>query len=385
MASNTVVVLGGGTGGLAAARRLRRKLRPQDRVILIERDLKYCFAPSFLWVMSGLRRSEQITVDLGVLRSHGIEVVETEVKNIDISSRRVNTGNGQIGYDRLLIALGAQLAPDQMPGFTEAAHDVYTLKGAESAAIALRQFEGGRLVVAVSSQPYKCPAAPYETALLAEAVLRRRGLRDETSIDIYTPDPFPMTTAGPVLGDALTAMLHERGIGTHFEQAPTNIIAERHQLAFKDNEPVDFDLLLGVPPHVAPKALADTRLIAPNGFVAVDSATMATSAEGVYAVGDATTISIADNKSLPKAGVFAHAQGDAVADRMVAELNGQEPTATFTGKGSCFVEMGNGRAAFATGDFYAPDGPQIHLRRPGRHWHLAKVALEKRWMRQCAN
>lgn len=50
--------------------------------------------------------------------------------------------------------------------------------------------------------------------------------------------------------------------------------------------------------------------------------------------------------------------------------------------GACFVELGDGRAAFATGNFYAPDGPQIRLRRAGRHWHLAKVAFEKYWMRR---
>ncbi len=385
MATNTVAILGGGTGGLAASRRLRRKLEPHDRVVLVDRDLHYRFAPSFLWVMTGLRRPAQITGDLGGLRRHGIEVVEAEVKGVDPAARMVSTGNGEVEYDRLVIALGAQQAPDALPGFAEAAHDVYTLAGATSAAEALREFDGGDLVVAVSSQPYKCPAAPYETALLAESVLRRRGVRDRASIEIYTPDPFPMATAGRVLGDALSAMLHERGIGTHFEQTPSHIDRDRGEVVFASGQRVGYDLLLGVPPHLAPGALADTGLVAANGFVTVDPATLATSAEGVYAIGDATTIPIAGDKFLPKAGVFAHTQGDVVADRILAELDGREPEATFNGKGSCFVEMGDGRAAFATGDFYAPGAPDIRLRRPGRHWHLAKVALEKHWFRRWVN
>lgn len=382
MATNTVVILGAGTGGLAAARRLRRKLNPHDRVVLIERDLQYRFDPSFLWVMAGLRRPEQITADLGGLRRRGIEIVESEVKGIHPSAQTVDTGQGEVGYDRLLIALGAQLAPDKFPGFTDAAHDVYTLEGAASAGQALREFEGGNLVVSVSSQPYKCPAAPYETALLAETVLRQEGVRDRSTIDIYTPDPFPMATAGPVLGGALTEMLHERGIGTHFEQPPTHIDPDQRELVLSDDQSVGFDLLLGVPPHVAPESLSATELTAGSGFVEVDPATLVTAAEGVYAIGDATTIPIAGGKFLPKAGVFAHAQGDVVADRIVAELGGQEPTATFDGKGSCFVEMGDGIAAFATGDFYAGDAPEVNLRKPGRRWHLAKVALEKYWMRR---
>jgi len=385
MATNTVAILGGGTGGLAAARRLRRNLKPHDRVVLIERDLHYRFAPSFLWVMTGLRRPERITGDLGGLRRHGIEVVEAEVKGVDLAARTVSTGNGEIGYDRLVIALGAQQTPDALRGFAEAAHDVYTLAGAMSAGEELREFDGGDLVIAVSSQPYKCPAAPYETALLAESVLRERGVRDRASIDIYTPEPFPMATAGRVLGDALTAMLHERGIGTHFEQPLSHIDPDGRELALAGGEHVGFDLLLGVPPHLAPDALADTGFVAPSGFVSVDPATLATRAEGVYAIGDVTTIPIAGDKFLPKAGVFAHAQGDVVADRIIAELDGRVPDATFNGKGSCFVEMGDSRAAFATGDFYAPDAPDIRLRRPGRHWHLAKVALEKHWLRRWVN
>jgi sulfide:quinone oxidoreductase len=354
-------------------------------VVLIERDLRYRFAPSFLWVMAGSRRPEQITTDLGRLRRHGIEVVETEVKGLDTVARTVHTEDGEIGYDRLVIALGAQQSPEMLPGFAESAHDVYTLEGASSAGRALREFGGGQVVIAVSSQPYKCPAAPYETALLAEAVLRQQGVRDRSSIDIHTPDPFPMATAGPILGDALTAMLTERGIGTHFDHPPERIDAANRELLCAAGERVGFDLLLGVPPHTAPEALALTQLVAANGFVEVDPVTLATSTEGVYAVGDTTTIPIAQNKSLPKAGVFAHAQGDIVADRIVSELEGRAPTATFNGKGSCFVEMGHGRAAFATGDFYATDAPDIHLRRPGRHWHLAKVALEKHWIRRWAN
>lgn len=82
---------------------------------------------------------------------------------------------------------------------------------------------------------------------------------------------------------------------------------------------------------------------------------------------------------LPKAGVFAHAQGEVVADRIVDELAGRVPTATFDGHGACFLEVGGGSAAYATGDFYAPQGPDLELRPPAR-WHLAKVRLERHWL-----
>lgn len=384
MADRTIVVLGGGTGGLVAARRLRRALDPADRVVLVDRDPTFRFAPSFLWVLTGARRPERISTDRRRLRRAGIEVHTAEVLDIDPAHRRVKTSEADLSFDRLVIALGAELAPDALPGFAEAAHNLYTLDGAAVARDALGHFDGGRLAVVVSRLPYKCPAAPYETAFLAEALLRRRGVRDRTTIDVYTPEPYPMPTAGPVLGNALAAMLAERGITLHAEHTVERIDPTTSQLVLASGERAGYDLLLGVPPHRAPEALRTSGLAAETGFVPVERDTLATSAEGVFAVGDATAIPIAGGKFLPKAGVFAEAEADVVAANIAADLTGKPPTARFDGKGACFVELGDGRAAFATGDFYAADAPEITLRRPGRHWHLAKVAFEQYWLRRWA-
>jgi len=109
-----------------------------------------------------------------------------------------------------------------------------------------------------------------------------------------------------------------------------------------------------------------------------------TSAEGVYAIGDVTAIPLPGGKFLPKAGVFAEAQAKVAARNIAAELAGRRPGAAFDGHGACFVELGDRQAAFATGNFYAPGSPQIQLRRPGPHWHLAKVAFEQYWLRRWA-
>lgn len=380
MAARTVVILGGGTGGLVAARRLRRSLRATDRVVVVDRAPTFRFAPSFLWVLDGTRRADGISRDRGRLRRAGIDVHEAEVLAIEPDHRRVKTSEAELSYDRLVIALGAELAPEELPGFAEAAHNVYTLDGATAAGEALRRFDGGRLAVIVSRLPYKCPAAPYETAFLAEALLRRRGVRDRTTIDVYTPEPYPMPTAGPVLGQALAGMLAERGITLHPGHSIDAIDPASRELVASDGSRAGFDLLVGVPPHRAPAVLRDSGLAAETGFVPVDRHTLATTAEDVFAVGDATTIPIAGGKFLPKAGVFAEGEADVVAANIAADLAGRAPSAGFEGKGSCFVELGDSRAAFATGDFYAADAPDIRLRRPGRHWHLAKVAFEKYWL-----
>ncbi len=331
--------------------------------MLIDRSPTYTFAPSLLWVMTGARRPEQLSADRHRLRRTGIEVLNAEVHDIDLTHRRVKTSETEVAFDRLVIALGVNLAPDTLDGFTEAAPNVYTLDGAIAVSAALRRFDGGRLAIMVSALPYKSPAAPYETAFLAEALLRHRGVRERTSIDLYTPEPAPMPTAGPVLGAALAAMLAERGITFHPNQPVQRIDAAASNLVLGDGRLAGFDLLLGVPAHRAPAVLASTGLPAATGFIPVDAATLATSVEGVFALGDATTIPLAGGKFLPKAGVFAEAHAKVIASNLAAELTGKPATARFDGAGACFVELGDGRAAFATGDFHAPDGPRVRLRR----------------------
>lgn len=383
MTTNTVLVLGGGTGGISTARALRRRLAPTDRVVLVERDPVFRFAPSLLWVMSGSRRAGQISADVRKLRRQGIEVVEASVEGIDPQRQRVSTSAGDLPYDRLVVALGAELAPETLPGFPEAAHNLYTLAGAESANRALAGLGRGRVAVLVSRLPYKCPAAPYEAAFLAEAFLRKHGARPDVAIDVYTPEPLPMPTAGEDVGRDVAAILESRGIGFHPGKVVERIEGPAGRLVFADGAQADYDVLIGIPPHQAPAALAESGLAGPSGFVPVDRHSLATALEGIHAIGDATQIPLAENRfMLPKAGVFAHAQAGVVAERIASDLLGHDSHAAFDGHGACFLELGGGTAGYASGDFYAEGAPQVRMRRPGPHWHLAKVAVERYFMRR---
>ena len=141
-----------------------------------------------------------------------------------------------------------------------------------------------------------------------------------------------------------------------------------------------YDLLVGVPPHRAPSALRDPGLVNDAGWVMVDRRTLRTSFERVYAVGDATSITVANGKPLPKAGVFAHAEAVAAGGELAAALAGATSRQAFAGHGCCWLETGEGRAAFADGDFHAEPDPIVGLRRPGRVWHAGKVLFERCWL-----
>ena len=375
----TVLVLGGGIGGATAANTLRERLHRRHRIVVVDRVAEQVFAPSLPWLMVGQRRPAAISRPLRKMLRPGIEIVRRQVLALDPIARRVVTDAGELTGDAVVIALGADLAPEAIAGYADSAHDFFTLEGAGQFASALASFAGGRVVVAVSALPFKCPAAPYEAAFLIDAELRRRGLRDRSAIELHTPEPAPMPVAGPVLGRAVVDLLVERDIGFHPGHLVEAYDASSSQIRFTDGSAVGFDLLAAVPPHRAPPALSGSGLANASGWIPVEPQTLETSTPNVFAIGDVTAITLPNGKLLPKAGVFADAEARVVAGQIASRIEGGS-AARFDGHGYCWIELGAGIAGFAAGDFFARPEPLVELRRPGRAWHAGKVLLERYWL-----
>jgi sulfide:quinone oxidoreductase len=175
-------------------------------------------------------------------------------------------------------------------------------------------------------------------------------------------------------------MVEAKGIRYHPGHSVTQVEADKRRITFANGANAEFDLLAYVPPHRVPPAVHAAGLCGASGWVAVDRATLATPFAGVYAIGDVTGIPLTIGKPLPKAGVFAHKQAEVVAHNIAAEILGQNPDARFQGHGACFVEIGDGRAGFGSGNFMAEPAPAVKLRRPSRLLRLGKVAYEKYWL-----
>ena len=386
MAGRTVVILGGGVGALVCANELRRCLPREHRIVVVERNSEHAFAPSFLWLMTGDRRPQDVTRPLNRLVRPGVELVHAEAQGIDLEARRVATADGPLDYDHLVVALGAELAPEVIPGLTEAAHTFYTFEGATRLRDALNEFTGGTIAIVVGGMPYKCPGAPHEGAMLIADFFRRRGLAGKVEVHLFTPEPQPMPVAGQVLGEAVKGMLEARGIPFRPLHKLTSVKADSRELSFEGQETVKYDLLVAIPPHRGPLLVREAGLANEAGWVAVDRATLTTKHENVYALGDVTAIPIPGRWKpdvplmLPKAGVFAHSQALTVARRIAAAVNGSEATDTFCGDGYCMLEAGEDVAGFAFGDFFAEPSPRVELRKVGRAWHLGKVLFEQWWL-----
>ncbi len=396
--TKTVVILGGGVGGVVAATSLRKKLPEQHRVIIVDRERDHLFAPSLLWLMTGKRSAHKIRRPLDRLAKKGIEVAHGEIERIEPEARSVHLadlpsgdddvagiGGGagrDLAADYLVVSLGAELAPETVPGLAEAGHNFYTLAGAESLRDALESFTGGRIVVLTATPAYKCPAAPYEAAMLINDYCRKRGIGDESHVDLYTAEPGPMGVTGPEVSAGVRHMVEDKGIAYHPEHKVSEVDPRARRITFNNGATADFDLLAYVPPHRAPRVVRDAGLVDESGWIPVDRNTLDTRFPGVYAIGDVTGISLEMGKPLPMAGVFAEREAVVVAHNVARAITGKGEPERYDGFGECFVETGGGKAGFGRGDFYAEPTPQIKLYKAARRWHIGKVLFEKNWFRR---
>jgi sulfide:quinone oxidoreductase len=385
VAKRTVCILGGGIGGVVAANRLKKRLGSTARIILIDKNPDHVFQPSFLNVLVGKRRPEQIKRSLGRLQRKGIDFIRGEVTGIVPDQNLVKMVDQELSYDYLIIALGAEPNMRAVQGLREAAINLYSLEGILKIKETVGEFNGGEVVILIPSKPYKCPAAPYEAAFLLDAEFRRRDVRHRVGISIYTFEPLPMPTAGPEIGRAIKRFLVHRGINFAPGLTIETVNALTKEVRWVNGTTKKADLLITVPPHKAPEPVKKAGLVNEAGWIPVDPKTLQTQHDNIFAIGDVTAIGLegrykSDNPlALPKAGVIAHHQAEVVAANLAVEIRSTGRRQQFDGKGSCFLELGDGRAGYAAGSFYDRPHPQVRMRNPSRLWHISRGLYERYW------
>jgi sulfide:quinone oxidoreductase len=355
------LILGAGFGGLSVAHELRRLLPDGHEIDLVDSAPEFSMGLRKLWELVGHATVAGGSRRRDALRAPGVRFLEEAVTAIDPEARTAVVGDEEIAADHLVVALGAEPRPDLVPGLAEHGHDVWRTADVRAAAERLAAFDGGRLAILIAGAPYPCPPAPYECAMLVDERLRERGVRAGTELSVATVQPLLMPNAGRAGSAWIGEQLRARGIEFATGRQVERVEADRVVLA--DGE-LGFDLLIGVPPHRPPAAVASTRLVGDAGWIQVDPGTLATRFPGVYAVGDVTQIPLANGLPLPKAGVIAELEGLRVAAAIAAEETGAAEPPPFDGHGRCFVELGTGEASLVDGDFYAEPEPRVVLAEP---------------------
>jgi sulfide:quinone oxidoreductase len=351
-----VLVLGAGFGGLELSTRLSEELGDDVEVVLIDRSDSFVFGFSKLDVMFGRTTAPAVRHAYRDIVKPGVRFVQATAHAIDPVARRVETDAGAFEGDVVVVALGADLDPAATPGLLDGGHEFYTEESAFATRDVLAGFEGGRVVVGVTSTPFKCPPAPSETALLVHDFLSTRGLRDRSEVSLVMPFGVPIPPS-PDASQALLATFAERDIAWIPERAVRALDPGRNVAVLGDGDELPYDLFLGVPVHRAPHVVEESGMCV-DGWIPVDPYTLETEFPDVYAVGDVTSI------GTPKAGVFAEGQAAIVADEIVARHRARESSSRYDGRGICYIEFGHDEVGKVDVTFRPGEAPFGSLEAP---------------------
>jgi len=367
----TIVILGGGVGGTIVANRLARRLDSDEAdIVLIDKQGRHVYQPGFMQVAfeggdpSRLERRESRLLDPRV------QLIVDEAVLIDPVAHEVRLAGGKtIRYDRLVLALGARLVPEELPGFAEAAHHFYTAEASSELRRALEAFSGGRIVVTVASVPYKCPPAPAEAACQLDYYFTKRGIRDKIDIHFLSPlsRVFPLETINPVV-DRLFA---KHGIRSTIFFNVESIDPAAKVVRSIEGEEAPYDLLIMVPPHRGAKVVEDSGLGDRGGWLPVDRHTLRAKAHPeIFGLGDCTDLPVS------KSGAAAHFQAKVVVKSVIADIRGKSADARYGGRVMCYFDAGYRRAMAMAFDYEHPPEP----REPGlRDWIQKRLLNRAYW------
>ena len=332
-----VLILGAGFGGLELATRLSEEVADAVEVTLIDQSDSFVFGYSKLDVMFGRETPDAVRLAYRDIVKPSVTFRQETIRSIDPVARRVTTDGGSYETDVLVVALGADIAPEVTPGVVEDGNEFYSVAGAERVRGVVSSFDAGDVIIGVLGPFYKCPAAPYETAMMLHNALVQRGARDAATIKVLTPMGMPI----PISKEASAGIrsgLDARGIEFWPETLVTGIDPATKLATLRDGRTLNYDLFLAIPVHRAPTVVEESGMTV-DGWIPVDHTTFATQFPDVYAIGDVTSAPV------PRVGVIAEGEAGTVADVLIHRLRGGDHPAAYSGAATCYIEFGGAEVA----------------------------------------
>ena len=386
-----VLILGGGFGGLASGNLIRKGLQEEEcEITVVDKNQYFMMGLVNLWILSGSRRLEHSRVALNELEDKGIKFLNDEITSIDPSKNSVTTktNHDKLKYDYLIVALGAELAPERINGFEyndESCFNVYDAKQVHRLREKLLSIKSGRVVVCIADIPYKCPPAPYEMSLLINDLLVKNGTRDSIDLNMYVPTPISLPVAGAKVSQDVVNLLNDNHIKFHPSHKIKKVL-DKKTIEFENGSKTSYDVLVLIPPHQVPQVINNSDLLGDEGqhWIDVDRFTLRTKYKNVFAIGDVTGIRLDNAITIPKAGIFAEGEAKAVSQQIINEVrnNNSNKALKFDGRGFCFMEVGDKKAGYIDVDFYNEVGPTTRLDPPSNEFYQKKLDFERTRIRE---
>ena len=390
-----IIVLGGGIGGVSCAYELKQAIRKADRVTLVSNKPFFQFTPSNPWVAVKWRTKDDIIVDLAaVLRKHGIAFSAAGAKRVHPAENRVELGDDtSLTYDYLVVATGPELAFDEIEGLGPE-HNTNSVCDVDHAMAAHNRWEDfcknpGPIVVG-AVQGASCYGPAYEFAMIMDADLRKRRIRDKVPMTFVTAEPYIGHLGVGGVGDTkglLESEMRQRHIkwvtnGKVDKVEPGKMLVtevdeegkpkKAHELPFK------FAMMIPAFRGIAALRGID-GLANPRGFVIVDEHQRNPKFPNVFGVGVCIAIAPVEQTPLPvgvpKTGFMIESMVTATALNIGQLVRDEPVTHEATLNAICLADFGNSGVAFVA----MPQNPprNVNWASSGRWVHVAKVAFEK--------
>ena len=392
----SIVVIGAGLGGMSAAFELRATLGKEHRITVVGQGGRFAFTPSNPWVAVGWREPAATSLDAAeCLARRDIGFDGSGAQRIDAGKHSVQTGSGAVlDYDYLLVCSGPQLAFDEVPGSgPEHGHtqSVCTLPHALHAWEQYQDFlkDPGPVVVG-AVQGASCFGPAYEFAMILDADLRRRKLRDRVPMTYVSSEPYIGHMGLGGVGDSKGLMeseLRQRHIrwvvnAKVREVRPGEVVVVEHDAHGQPlpEQALPFRYAMLLPAFRGVDAVAAVEgLCNPRGFVMVDRHQRSPRHPRIFAAGVCVAIPPVEATPVPtgapKTGFMIESMVTTIVRNIGAELAGKPATFQATWNAVCLADMGDTGAAFVALPQIPPRN--VTWTKIGKWVHLAKVGFEK--------
>jgi sulfide:quinone oxidoreductase len=390
-----IVVLGGGIGGVSCAYELKHAVRKEDSVTLVSNKPFFQFTPSNPWVAVKWRSKDDITIDLAsVMPKHGIAFTAAGAARLHPAENRIDLGDGStLEYDYLVLATGPELAFDEIEGFGPE-HHTHSICDVDHATRANERWEAfckdpGPIVVG-AVQGASCFGPAYEFAMIMDADLRRRRIRDKVPMTFVTAEPNIGHLGIGGVGDTqglLESEMRQRHIKWVTNAKVDKVEPGRMHVTEVDEDgkpkkshELPFAFSAMIPAFRGIAALRGIEgLCNPRGFIVVDRHQRNPNFPNVFGVGVCIAIAPLEQTpvpvGVPKTGYMIESMVTATALNIGQLVRGESVTHEATWNAICLADFGDGGVAFVA----MPQNPprNVNWASSGRWVHVAKVAFEK--------
>lgn len=340
-----IVILGAGTAGTMMANKLYKALdREEWKISIVDQHKTHYYQPGFLFIPFGIYKKEDVIKPKADFIPPGVNLIFSAIDRIAADENKVYLDGGKVlKYDFLIIATGTKTYPEETPGLKDkhwynSIFDFYTIEGAVALHKFFKSWEGGKLVMAITELPYKCPVAPLEFVFLADAYFTEKGIRDKVEITYVTPMAGAFTK--PIATKMLSELLEEKNIRVVPDFYIEHVDNDAKKLVSYDNNEIEFDVLTVVPMNMGDKLIERSGLGDDMRFVPTDKETLRSlQFENIFVLGDASNIPTS------KAGSVAHFASEILFENLMSAIDERPLLAKFDGHANCYIETGHGKGA----------------------------------------